>query len=562
MEQTLPPEPSAKINSRQYLLYGVVITVALLLLVNVYLIYENSRVISYNVGMQKETEQVKLNTLDIIRNLHQVDMGLRGYALIYSEVEHEIVTKSYRDKDVVFASLERSLKKQNYPMADLQYVNDSINLYYDVVAKMERLVDETKIDSFKIMLEKDLGFAAWLTYRGFSERVHAFEDDIARKAESHYQNALRNSYFLQMILFLITVPALSYTAYYTIKGLRYSDRLIKSEAEKNKILADQKKTLEHRVQERTNEILAQNEEIAAQNEEILSHYDQLQLQQDEIEKSHRIVKNQNEELIKSKQIIEDQNSIIQRKNKLLVEEVQNQTRDLKKTNHELIEHINRLKQFTYIISHNLRAPLARVIGLSTLLDSSKSEDEKNELIQLIHKSTTELDNVIRDLSQILAIQKLGTQVYSTINLSEMISKTRDILEFEINHTNTEITTSLQVTTLYSLPQYIESILHNLISNAIKYRHPERDPRITISSHKTGEYTCVEVADNGLGIDLEQHKQNLFNLYKRFHFHVEGKGLGLYLVRTQIESLDGRIEVSSLINTGTVFRIYFKSIPEN
>ena len=105
--------------------------------------------------------------------------------------------------------------------------------------------------------------------------------------------------------------------------------------------------------------------------------------------------------------------------------------------------------------------------------------------------------------------------------------------------------------------YVESILYNLISNAIKYRDPERSPHIAIKTTHENEFVCLAVMDNGLGIDLKKYKQNIFSLYKRFHLHVEGKGLGLYLVKTQIEALGGRVEVRSEPNEGTTFQIYFK-----
>ncbi|PZR30514.1 MAG: two-component sensor histidine kinase, partial [Azospira oryzae] len=101
---------------------------------------------------------------------------------------------------------------------------------------------------------------------------------------------------------------------------------------------------------------------------------------------------------------------------------------------------------------------------------------------------------------------------------------------------------------------VNSILYNLISNAIRYRSIERTPVVKVSSHEDGEYYFIDVEDNGLGIDLNQNKDNLFKLYKRFHFHVEGKGLGLYLVKTQIESLGGQIEVTSKVNEGTTFKV--------
>lgn len=197
-----------------------------------------------------------------------------------------------------------------------------------------------------------------------------------------------------------------------------------------------------------------------------------------------------------------------------------------------------------------------MIGLSTVLEFAKTEEEKASTIQFILKSTSELDNVIRDLSEILAIQKLNTQVFKKIDLPRLLEKVMEVLGDDIMDTHAKIVADWEVKTLYSLPQYVESILHNLISNSIKYRHPERLPMITVTTKQKSEGIEICVSDNGLGIDLEKHKLSVFNLYKRFHFHVEGKGLGLYLVRTQVESLGGEISVASELEVGTTFTILF------
>lgn len=117
--------------------------------------------------------------------------------------------------------------------------------------------------------------------------------------------------------------------------------------------------------------------------------------------------------------------------------------------------------------------------------------------------------------------------------------------------------------LFSVKPMVSSILYNLVSNAIKYRDAARQPVVKISSHQHNEFLRIDVRDNGLGIDTVKFKEKLFGMYKRFHSHTEGKGLGLYLVKLQAESLGGKIEVSSEPGSGTTFSVYFKSVsPEN
>jgi signal transduction histidine kinase len=108
--------------------------------------------------------------------------------------------------------------------------------------------------------------------------------------------------------------------------------------------------------------------------------------------------------------------------------------------------------------------------------------------------------------------------------------------------------------LTSIKSYVQSIIHNLISNAIKYKSPVRNPEISVKAWKDTEHTFIEVADNGMGIDLEQYGQQIFGLYKRFTTQSEGKGLGLHMTKAQVESLGGSISVESEADKGTTFRI--------
>jgi len=334
--------------------------------------------------------------------------------------------------------------------------------------------------------------------------------------------------------------------------------LRRSEAEKTKILEDQNRLLEKTVYERTREIRAQNAEISAQNEEMTAYTEQLLLQQREIELHRNSLSKQNESVMDAKRIIEEQNLLIQQKNNELGIEVARQTRDLKQTNQELIEQNTRLEQFAFIISHNLRAPMARLVGLSSILHFAKDPIETSEIVRLMVKSTHDLDQVIKDLTLILGIQKMNTKILSEIELASLLKKVLTTLETEISETKTKVISDFsRLNDVTSLHPYMESIFYNLLSNAIKYRHPDRPPVIHVSSKVVDEYGLITFEDNGLGIDVEKYKDNLFNLYKRFHFHTEGKGMGLYLVKTQLTALGGKIEVDSKVDEGTRFNIYLK-----
>ncbi|HOX83797.1 MAG TPA: ATP-binding protein [Chryseolinea sp.] len=530
---------------RSAILYSIVAIVAALLLINVMLIYQNSLTIESSKKNQEDAERVKVNTLDIIRNLHRLDIGIRGYALVNNPALLATADTAKLNRDLIFNRLEGLLIKQQYPnMREFQILKDSITSYFSLTDLMLKLINEGKRTEFNSILDQDRGYGLWLMYKDFSKHVNHFEDQILAEAKHNYEQALRNSYLLQAIIFILAVPALLYMAYYAVRTFRVANELRIAQEDKNHILSIQNETLDRLVQEKTEDIQAQNEEIMAQNEEIRAHNDQLILSQNEIENARAI--------------IEAQAITIQRRNADLQIEVENQTKHLRQTNAELVEHNGRLEQFSYIISHNLRGPLARVQGLVSLLSNPQSEAEKNTIHQLLLRSSHELDSVITDLGLILNIRKLNTEIRTELLLSEVIKKVLKTLESEIHHVKATINKKVDRSeTILSLRPYVESIFYNLISNALKYRHSQRALSIDISTNRTAQFLEITISDNGLGIDLSKYGDQLFNLYKRFHLHVEGKGLGLYLVRTQIEALGGRIEVQSEIDKGTQFTLFFK-----
>ncbi|HEY3403148.1 MAG TPA: ATP-binding protein [Ohtaekwangia sp.] len=538
----------AKSRFGRYIVYILTVSISVLLLVNVFLIYFNSKVIERNKQLQEQTEKIKVNVLDMIRRIHQVDLGVRGYALIKAKNQLGATTSGFVEMDSVFSDLKRSLQAQHYPIEPLQNIIDSTHLYFDQIRAQIVMVDNNEMDKFNALLKEDMGYLVYLSYIRFSREVNAFEDQTAQDALRRYNRALRNSYLLQIALFFFTVPALIYMVFLFRKTLKVSQDLVIAEKNTVTILARQKTELERQVNERTREITEQNKEISAQNEEIVSHNEQLVLQQTEIDRHRQELAEKNKKLEEAYSTIEKQ--------------VDHQTRDLRKTNLELIERNSRLEQFSYIISHNLRAPIARLVGLSDILNHATSDEERSHMIDLMVKSTGDFDNVIKDLTLILSIQQLNTKVYSELDLKTSTDKVVSILENEIAETKATLEIDFsQAPTVYSLPQYVESILYNLMSNALKYRHPNRAPLITIRSEKIGTTVRIIFSDNGLGINLEKYGSSIFNLYKRFHFHVEGKGLGLYLIRTQVEALGGSISLESKINEGSTFTIDLKNMQD-
>jgi signal transduction histidine kinase len=267
---------------------------------------------------------------------------------------------------------------------------------------------------------------------------------------------------------------------------------------------------------------------------------------------------QQTELLKANELVNQQQKILKEENAGLNKELIVKNNQLVQTNEELIQHNNDLQQFSYTVSHNLRGPVASLLGLILLTDKSTLSEENLTLFQHLLKSVSTLDNTIKDLSKIIDIRNTISKIKKRINLEEEIEQIILLLQSTITENKIDINIHLNETELYSVRPMINSILYNLISNAIKYRSEEKRPTLSITTLRVESVIKIVVQDNGIGIDIKKYKDKLFGLYKRFHTHIEGKGLGLFLVKLQTESLGGKIEIESLPGVGTTFTI---SIPE-
>ncbi|HEY0653876.1 MAG TPA: ATP-binding protein [Chryseosolibacter sp.] len=538
---------------RKKSVFVLVAIIAFCLLVELLLMHRNNEALKRSVDIQQQAEALKVNTLDIIRNVHLLDLGLRGYALDSGKAMKSSMDSALSNKAKIFLRVQNSLEYLNYPLDEFNAVKESTNGYFDFIYDLKNLIDEGRRQEFLKYFVEDRGYRVWYDHRVFSKKVNAFADKVAKEAKREYNDAQRNIYMLQVAVLLIVIPTLLYTAYFSNKTVGLAEQLKNSEAERNALLEEQNERLERAVHERTQEILAQNEEIQSQSEEIVSHNEHLVAQQNQIEKQAHQLMQKNEELERIKVAISS-------KNASLSSEIERQNQHLSAANKELLEQNNRLEQFAYIISHNLRAPIARLIGLTSIADKNDPEDMANVFAMIKH-SSQELDGIVKDLTSILSIQRLSPTLYTEIDLAEMMEKLKIIFNHEIAETNATISMNFVARTIYSLSAYVESIFLNLLSNSLKYRHPDRFLRINISSSREDGFVKIHFQDNGIGIDLTKHGQNIFNLYKRFHFHVEGKGIGLFLVKTQVEALGGTITVNSQIDQGTTFEILFRSSAE-
>ncbi len=221
------------------------------------------------------------------------------------------------------------------------------------------------------------------------------------------------------------------------------------------------------------------------------------------------------------------------------------------------EQNKRLLNFAHIVSHNLRSHSGNLEMMINLINISNSQDEKNELIQRLSQISGGLSETIRNLNEVVKIQiDINTQK-EQLNLKEYFEKSIQILSGDIKEKNAQINLNFpdDLSIKYN-KAYLESIILNFLSNGIKYRHPDRNPVINIDFFDQNNIKFLQIVDNGLGIDLDRHKDKIFGMYKTFHGNSDAKGIGLFITKNQVESMGGRIEVESKVGNGTTFKIYF------
>lgn len=237
-------------------------------------------------------------------------------------------------------------------------------------------------------------------------------------------------------------------------------------------------------------------------------------------------------------------------------DLKNTQENLKKTNQDLIKINNDLDNFIYTASHDLKAPISNIEGLVNTMEDFLPEVEDPELktiIELIKESIQKFKTTIKDLTDIAKIQKDVEEDEQEINLEDVIHEVTFHLNDLIREKNAKIELKLQETQIRFSKKNLRSIIYNLLSNAIKYHSPDRFPEVNISSARNGKYVKLIVKDNGLGLD-ETKKAKLFTMFKRFHDHVDGTGLGLYILKRIVDNAGGKIEVDTEVNKGTQFTV--------
>lgn len=219
------------------------------------------------------------------------------------------------------------------------------------------------------------------------------------------------------------------------------------------------------------------------------------------------------------------------------------------------EHNNRLKNFAHIVTHNLKQHSANLESLLEFYGQEQCELEKEAIFTHLLSLSSSFTKTIRNLNDIVSVQSGKNKKVEKIYLAAEVDNILKVLETVVTKSKATVNNNINKKLfIYYNPSYFESIVQNLLTNAIKYKHPERNPIIDIDCTYNHEKIELRVTDNGLGIDLKKFGKHVFGLYKTFHRNVDAEGVGLYLVKNQIENFGGSIAVESEKEKGTSFII--------
>jgi signal transduction histidine kinase len=313
----------------------------------------------------------------------------------------------------------------------------------------------------------------------------------------------------------------------------------------NRRLIREKNRLELKVLERTRELVKKQEEIIAQNQELQQLSDVLAVNHDNI--------------VSQKEIIEKQNFLLHQSKAELEKKVEERTQELQVSNEELAQQNVQLEQFAFMTAHNLRAPVARLLGLTSLLEVNGSRDpEENELLRRIRESSRTLDETIREISEILHIKKGLHGSFTNVNLRVVWDRILPTFNHEIESNKIMVNSCFDIHhVIRGIEPFVYSVFYNIISNSIKYADDRKRSYIKVTCGENDRFVIATFEDNGIGFNSALYADKLFKPFTRFNNLKEGRGLGLYLMKIQMEMMGGDIQLISHLDVGTTITLHFE-----
>ncbi|QXP59129.1 PAS domain-containing protein [Olleya sp. HaHaR_3_96] len=230
-------------------------------------------------------------------------------------------------------------------------------------------------------------------------------------------------------------------------------------------------------------------------------------------------------------------------------------RKVQETLNLVVKQNSKLQNFAHIVTHNLKQHAGNFESLLSLYEQADSKAEKKQMFDYLKTLSNSLSSTITNLNEIVTVQSKQKAQTNKLYISKETELVLKELDYFIKDNNATVINKTEIDCyLFFNTSYFQSILQNLILNAIKYKHPNRNPEVTIISTCSKNAIEIKVSDNGLGIDLDKFGEDIFGLYKTFHTNHDSEGVGLYLVKNQIEAFGGTIKVDSEVNKGTTFTI--------
>jgi len=232
--------------------------------------------------------------------------------------------------------------------------------------------------------------------------------------------------------------------------------------------------------------------------------------------------------------------------------------DLKRSYQTVMDQNRRLLNFSYIVSHNLRSHSSNFQSILNLYEYTESEEEKIKYIEMLSNVADSLNQTLVDLNDVTSIHSNIDLVIEPVSVLKYINRTLDLLKIEIEKKNAVYNVKVPEEMVVDFnAAYMESVLLNFLSNTLRYRNKTVPLEVTITGRKEGAGWVLEIADNGIGIDLEKHRDKLFGLYKTFTGRSNSRGVGLFITKNQLDAMDAKINVESTVGKGSNFKVHFK-----
>jgi signal transduction histidine kinase len=248
-------------------------------------------------------------------------------------------------------------------------------------------------------------------------------------------------------------------------------------------------------------------------------------------------------------------SVQQREKKVL----QSHNDELEKRNAELKELNAMLDGLVYTASHDLKTPVINFRSMLTMLKKVRQKPDQrameDSIIEKLEKATGKFQSTISDLLDISRLEKQFGEDFSKVNVGETVTQVMESVSEMVTQKEAQVQLSLSgAPHIWFSQASLHSILLNLISNSLKYSASQRKPEIQIRTSTQLSQLVLEVQDNGIGMDMEMVKTKLFRMFTRMSSQAEGSGIGLYIVKRTVEKSNGKVEVESQLDKGSLFRI--------